>query len=158
MNWLSNSFMAIARKRAPDFIIGGDVNSYLRRWWVIPRNPIFNIYLHEFLRDDDDRALHDHPWFNVSVVLSGDYIEHTIKTGGIGVQKLRKTGGIVFRSPRLAHRISLINKRPCWTLFVTGPRLRSWGFHCPRGWVHWRDFTNPDDSGATVGRGCGEKA
>lgn len=47
--------------RAPDFYIGGNANPYLLRWWVIPRNRFFNVYLHKFLRDDDDRALHDHP-------------------------------------------------------------------------------------------------
>ena len=26
------------------------------------RNKIFNIYLHQIIRSDDDRALHDHPY------------------------------------------------------------------------------------------------
>ena len=30
-----------------------------------------------------------------------------------------------------------------------------WGFHCPKGWVHWRDFTAGKD-GEIVGKGCGE--
>ena len=51
-----------ARNREPDFIIGGHEAPYLRRHWLIPRNRFFNIYVHEFLRSDDDRALHDHPW------------------------------------------------------------------------------------------------
>ena len=44
--------------RAPDFIVGADAEGgpYLRRWWLSPRNRLFNIYLHHFLRDDDDRA------------------------------------------------------------------------------------------------------
>lgn len=46
---------------------------------------------------------------------------------------------------------------PCWTLFVTGPRIRNWGFHCPNGWVRWEAFTPPADKGS-VGRGCGESA
>jgi hypothetical protein len=57
----------------------------MRRWWVIPRNKFFNIYLHHFLHSDDDRALHDHPWWNVSILLrSGSYVEHTIAAGGVG--------------------------------------------------------------------------
>jgi hypothetical protein len=60
----------------PDFIIGGTENPYLLRWWVIPRNRWFNIYPHHMLRDDDPRALHDHPWWNVSIVLKGGYMEH----------------------------------------------------------------------------------
>jgi len=137
--------------RPADVVIGGEDDPYLRRWFVIPRNPIFNVYLHHFLRSDDDRALHDHPWINLSILLHGSYVEHTIKAGGINVRVLRKAGGFKFRMARFAHRIELIDG-PCWTLFLTGPRLREWGFHCPRGWRHWRDFTA--DNGRTIGRGC----
>lgn len=49
-------FEKIAQSRNPDFIIGG-ADPYMLRWWVIPRNKVFNIYLHRFLRSDDDRAL-----------------------------------------------------------------------------------------------------
>jgi hypothetical protein len=69
--------------RKPDLVIGGDANPYLRRWYVIPRNPVFNIYLHEIVRSDEDRALHCHPWINLSILLEGSYVEHTIRAGGI---------------------------------------------------------------------------
>jgi hypothetical protein len=42
---------------------------------------------------------------------------------------------------------------PCWTVFITGPIVREWGFHCPKGWVHWREFTDARDSGS-IGKGC----
>lgn len=65
-------------RRAPDVVIGEVHRPYLLRWWVIPRNPVFNVYLHRFMRSDDDRALHDHPWSNLSILLRGSYGEHTI--------------------------------------------------------------------------------
>ena len=40
-----------------DLVVGGDADPYLRRWWLIPRNRIFNVYLHHFMRSDDDRVL-----------------------------------------------------------------------------------------------------
>jgi hypothetical protein len=43
------------------------------------------------------------------------------------------------------------------SLFMTGPKVREWGFACPKGWVHWRDFTG-GENGELVGRGCGEFA
>lgn len=61
----------------PHQIIGGEERPYLLRWYVIPRNRGLNVYLHKFLRDDDDRALHDHPWWFVSVMLWGQYVEVT---------------------------------------------------------------------------------
>lgn len=139
---------AIADRRAPDVVIGGPADPYLLRWWVIPRNPVFNVYLHLFLRSDDDRALHDHPWVNLSCLLEGSYTEHTADRANV-----LRAGDWRFRaSGKISHRIELTDG-PCWTLFVTGPRYRQWGFLCPRGWVHWKLFTASDDPGA-VGRGC----
>lgn len=144
----------LVKKLGPDFVVGGVEDPYLLRWYVIPRNPVFNVYLHLFLRSDDDRALHDHPWANLSVLLAGAYTEHTVRAGGTNVRTRREAGEVKWRGPRAAHRIELTDGA-CWTLFVTGPRVRNWGFHCPLGWVPWEDFTAPADKGL-VGRGCGE--
>lgn len=159
--------------RRPDFIIGGRENPYMLRWWVIPRNRWFNIYLHKILRDDDDRALHDHPWWNVSIVLSGAYVEITpdfskAETPYARIADLpvrghwRGAGSIIFRRATACHRLALPaqpgtgpdgKRAPCWSLFITGPRIREWGFHCPKGWRIWREFVGAQDTGA-IGRGC----
>jgi hypothetical protein len=152
MTW-ADRLINRARRRAPDFVIGGHDRPYLLRWFLVPRNPVLNVYLHCFLRSDDDQALHDHPWANCSILLRGNYTEHTIAAGGTHHRKVRRAGDVVVRpSGRMAHRIELTDG-PCWTLFVTGPRYREWGFHCPWGWMHWKVFTAADDPGA-VGRGC----
>jgi hypothetical protein len=153
--------LRVAQSRSPDVLIGKDDDIYLRRWWVIPRNRILNVYLHNFLRSDDDRALHDHPWWNMSLLLSGSYTEHTIAAGGINRRVRYTQGEIKFRGARTAHRVELPmvadgqghRETPCWTVFITGPNIRSWGFHCPQGWRHWKDFTAPENSGQ-IGRGC----
>lgn len=152
----AHRLIAYGKNRKPDFVIGGAERPYLLRWWLIPRNPVFNAYLHLFLRDDDDRALHDHPWANASILLDGEYTEHQIDAGGIHTRTVRRAGDWHIRpSGKIAHRVELHNG-PCWTLFLTGPVYRRWGFHCPeRGWVHWKDFVAADDIGA-VGRGCGD--
>lgn len=134
--------------RNPDFIIGPHEAPYLRRWWVIPRNRFFNIYLHQILKSDDDRALHDHPWINCSVLLHGSYMEVTPK--GCFV---RSAPAVVFRRAIASHRLVVRDNKPVWTLFITGPVIRDWGFHCPKGWRHWKLFVNERDSGQ-VGRGC----
>lgn len=139
--------------RAPSQIIGGIEDPYLLRWYLIPKNRLFNIYLHVFLRSDDDRALHDHPWWNCSILLEGEYTEHTIQDGGIHRRTIRKAGSWKLRRGSAAHRIELHAGR-CVSLFLTGPKIREWGFHCPeKGWVHWRAFCDPQDSGK-AGRGC----
>ncbi len=146
----------VAQTRGPDFVIGGHERPYLLRWYVIPRNRWFNVYLHRFLRSDDDRALHDHPWlFNISVLLDGCYVEHTA-AGAAFVEE----GAAKGRWGGSPHRVQLLPllraggaEIPVWTLFVTGPKVREWGFLCPQGWRHWREFTSPRDGGS-VGRGC----
>lgn len=160
---------AVADRRKPDFIVGGADNPYLRRWWLIPRNRIFNVYLHHFMRSDDDRALHDHPWWNVSILLVGSYVEMVPADprhpAGALLNLRRRAGDIVVRRAAAAHRIMLDTDwagrpYPVWTLFLTGPRIREWGFWCPKGWKHWKDFTAYRSKGSSseVGPGCDEGA
>lgn len=139
-------------KGKPGFIIGGRDDPYLVRWYLVPRNPYLNVYLHKFVRSDDDRALHDHPWWFLSLILKGAYIEH--RQDGT---TLRSRGSIARREPTTLHRVELLphstldhHEEPVWTLFLTGPKVREWGFKCPKGWIHWKEF---DKNG-----GCGEYA
>lgn len=134
--------------RPPDFVIG---DAYLRRWHVIPPNSMANVYLHEINRSDDDRALHDHPWDNTSVLLKGRYIEHQ----PLDVRQVRYEGSVARRKASDLHRLEMFEGERAISLFLTGPKIREWGFACKHGWVHWRDFTNERDTGL-VGRGCGE--
>lgn len=154
MMGIASKLIARIGSRSPDLSIGGEERPYLRRWWVIPRNRIFNVYLHEFRRSDDDGAHHTHPWlFNASVLLRGSYVEHTIERGGLLAKTVRRAGAMKFRWGAAPHRIEL-HDGPCWTLFITGPVVRQWGFLCgERGFVHWKQFTAADDPGA-IGKGC----
>lgn len=163
---VSSLLIRRAKVTDPDFIIGGLDNPYLRRWHVIPRNPIFNIYLHQILRSDDDRALHCHPWCNMSVILRGEYIERvplrqSQVTGfdyveGHTRDLLRLEGDVTARFGRWRHRLIIPEmSQGCWSLFMTGPVYRRWGFWCRTRWIYWREFVDARDKGLT-GRGCGE--
>ncbi|UES40956.1 cupin domain-containing protein [Roseibium aggregatum] len=147
---LPTNFRNLCPERDPDFIIGNP--PYMLRWWLLPRNPTFNVYYHRILRDDDDRALHDHPWPSFSIMIKGQ-LREVLEDG----PRVVLAGDCIYRGPEMAHRLELIDGQPAETLFITGPRVREWGFHCPKGWVHWQDFTAPGDS-SQIGRGCGELA
>lgn len=134
--------------REPDFIIGGPDDPYIKRWWLRRERESGSIYLHQIIRDDDDRALHDHPWDSTSIILQGRLRE--IIPGG---ERVLAPGSITSRKAEDAHRLELVDG-PVWSLFITGPRVRDWGFHCPQGWRHWREFTDPATNGATAGKGC----
>lgn len=153
---LSHTRTTQARK--PDVRIPGDLNipPYMLRWWKIRRNAFFNVYYHIVRRSDDDTALHDHPWWNFSIVLSGSYFEHCINAGGVHVRTKYEPGAVRFRrSGSFAHRLELERypddysfslggtEKPVLTIFITGPALRRWGFHHPLRWVDaydWDEF------------------
>ncbi len=148
---------SVMAMRDPDFIIGPAEGprqrDYIRRWWIVPRNDLSNVYLHLTGRDDDDRALHDHPWASTSVIIAGGYLEVTPE----GTFE-REPGDVVTRSAEAAHRLVLRRDAdghpiPSISLFFTGPKVRDWGFHCPNGWVPWAEFVDDRDSGK-IGKGC----
>jgi hypothetical protein len=132
--WLTTSTVI---KREPDFIIGDEKDPHMHRWYIIPRNRFFNIYLHRFMRSDE-RIMHDHRWWSLSIMLEGGCVEHILDEEKEEEKEVgRLEGDFVFRRAKTLHHIELIPGIPCWTLFMTGPAFREWGFLYPNGqWVH----------------------
>lgn len=125
--------------------------SYLERWHLVPRNRWFNVYLHKFSGSDDDRALHDHPWESVSFLISGRLLEiYDPGNGNPETSRMVPWMLPVFRRAEHLHRL-VLTRGPAWTVFVTGPRRRLWGFHCHNGWKPWHQMT--DAVGRMIG-GC----
>lgn len=121
--------------------------SYLTRWHVIPKNRVFNIYLHHVQADDPDTHLHDHPWlFNISVVLRGRIAE-TLLRG----ERLLEPGSVTARMSRAPHRLALLSDDSV-TLFLTGPKIRRWGFYTDRGWVDSQHYLEAQGDGRAVNR------
>jgi hypothetical protein len=151
----------------PHFYIGGRDNPYLLRWYLIPRNRWLNVYLHKFMRDDDDRAMHCHPWWFISILIKGEYAEHRGIPGeyhGLPMVSFsrveRRAPSIAYRRATDRHRIELrkfmhVRPIPCWTIVITGRKLREWGFYCPKGFVPWHEFVAQEDHG-NIGKGCGD--
>lgn len=134
---------------------GSDDDPYMARWFTNIKGRWLTKYFHLFLHSDDDRALHDHPAASVSILLSGNYIEHFMG----GRSKRRTVGGVYFRRAATAHRIELENDedgqpKKVVTLFFMFRRCREWGFWCPQGWRHWREYTDRRAGSSMVGRGC----
>lgn len=132
-------------RREPDFILGG----YMERWHLAPRGDRPNAYIHRFRGSDSDRALHDHPYDNITWVLRNEYREHfhvepfridddgRYKTIGI----VRREGEVIERPAPTLHRVEVMNDDPVITLFFTGERAREWGFEVPgRGWVDQKTY------------------
>jgi hypothetical protein len=145
--------------RKPDLVIGDPEQPYMLRWMLFPRNGLFNIYLHKFMRDDYDRAFHDHPWWSVSLVVSGGYFEVRPAHDGSTTRHWVPRWSIVPRWATYSHRIEcerdeLGQCMPCWTVFVVGPVIRTWGFWCPAGWKPWMDVVEPSNRGVVDKSKC----
>ena len=106
----------------------------LTRYRLI-RSKNFGLFLHHLHRSDV-RTPHDHPWWFVSLILWGGYVEHSPKHSegmrGYG------PGSLLFRGAEWVHRLELV--QPTWTLVLVGKRERKWGFHTLAGWVYWKDY------------------
>lgn len=151
--------------RKPDLIIGSRDNPQTLRWHIF-RWRGWQLALHKWCRSDEDRALHDHSGDNMSLILSPQGYNEINLRGAYPYEprvtvRHRLPFVPYFRSAEAPHRIVLRDARPVWSLWLRWPPRREWGFHCPRGWRHWKDFTNNRESGSyyadgvsEVGRGC----
>ncbi|MCX5660819.1 MAG: hypothetical protein NTW19_14020 [Planctomycetota bacterium] len=111
-------------------------DKYLKRYYLL-RTRWFEVYIHHIFRSDPDADLHDHPWWFVSCILWGGYIEHTQE----GKFK-RRAPQILYRPEGSPHRLELA--KPAWTFVLTGPVRRTWGFVTARGWEpHTEHTMNP---------------
>lgn len=132
-------------------LIGPPDCPLMRRWAI--ETPIGSLRVHHFLRSDDERHPHDHPWWFATFVLAGGYTDVTpcdcqegwllgepsddgrhaqpmtlcpTCKGNRELYDVLTRGSFRFR-PAL-HRHWVKTKGGAWTLIVTGPKMRVWGF------------------------------
>lgn len=126
-------------KRPPNAIIGPSANPYMLRWYLWPKlKNLPRLYLHKICRSDDDRALHDHPWWFVGLLLKGSYTEEYEALDGSYQTRRRTAPSIAFRPISTRHRVILDGEftddeyrvQPAWTIILTGRDVRGWGFWC----------------------------
>jgi hypothetical protein len=111
--------------------------------WTLFRCRWFQVVLHNF-RSDDPPDLHDHAWWNVSIVLRGVLKETTYKHVPWAVlpayySRYLRAGSVRIRSAAELHRLSVV-RGPVWTLFITGPERRQWGYDTDAGWIPWQRY------------------
>lgn len=100
-----------------------DGSLYLRRIYLLPF-----VYLHLIAQADADRHLHNHPWkWARSLILTGGYLEQRGASGSRFFGHWRRPWSWVRLNGNTYHRIALV-ERNTWTLFIAGPRVKSWGF------------------------------
>jgi hypothetical protein len=123
--------------------IGPEECPMMRRWILV--TPLGSLRLHNFLRGDNDRQPHDHPWWFVTLILQGGYTDLTPcpacnGTGwedetrgrpcyacrGVGeLEDVLHPGSLRFRPALHRHRVKTSGS---WSLIITGRNARQWGF------------------------------
>tara|TARA_B100001142_G_C14274349_1_gene632225 strand:+ start:387 stop:1094 length:708 start_codon:yes stop_codon:yes gene_type:complete len=108
---------------------------YLIRYYVFLKDRIdfpFNIFIHKFMKGDDDEDIHDHPWGFFHLILSGGYWEEVpIDQNDLnkGIQKIwREPGYWNCVSADYKHRIELKDDIKPWTIFIPLNKRNDWGF------------------------------
>lgn len=124
---------------------------YMRRWRFLP-DWLPGVRIHNILESDDDRALHDHPFSFVTIILKGGYWEYLAD----GSKTWHGPGSVLYRQAKTMHRIELRRDctvppnefhstcdgdlLPAWTLVFRTRYFREWGFATKLGWVHNKNF------------------
>lgn len=131
----------------------------------------YSLKLHVFLRGDEDRELHDHPWGFWTWLIVGEYFEEVpwsqvsenhhkfnllpppgkpdlalITQGNddnVHVFIHRKAGDLDYRPPEWRHRVTIQN--PVVTIVLTRGKVREWGFWTVKGWIPWTKFVSNRD-------------
>jgi len=118
----------------------GEQFLYIERFFLMRKHRVFGAFLHKIWASDPE-GVHDHPWWNFSLVLRGGYWEedHT------GRRKWMGPGSMRFRTARELHRLELDPEQtePTISFFVYGKRERDWG------WLeHGKWIRSPDNAAA----------
>lgn len=119
---------------------------YLTRLYLL-ETPYGGIKLHWIHRPDNDRHLHDHPWWFLSIVLWGHYDEEVPEVYQTWMgpkvmhnrKRMQRIRWGTFKKPEQFHRIARLAPRTL-TLVITGPKVREWGFQTETGWIHWKKY------------------
>lgn len=115
----------MARRGSAEFIPRRKPNGPLERYldrYILFKSPWFSVNLHQFHASDPD-VPHDHPWHNISFILTGRVREF----GANGVSRSLKTFRPYYRHAEEFHRLMVL-KGPVWSIFIQFRWRRHWGF------------------------------
>lgn len=122
-------------------IVGADGTPYMTRYTLAT---LFGMSLrvHRFYRPDGDACPHDHPWWFASLILRGGYVERIRVADGVEREQVNRPGRLLWRPAGFAHTVTRLLAPEVWTLVLTGPKGRAWGFFTRNGWIGWRRFVD----------------
>lgn len=101
--------------------LGNSSCPYIRRW-TFGFTWLFSLRIHHWLSSDDPRHFHDHPWTYFSWIILGSYIDRS------PLGDLRRERWSIKKFPAEHKHTVVVPEGGCWTIMITGPEKRQWGF------------------------------
>lgn len=125
---LKNELEAKARVSQVRLIQREGKAPYLFRAYLNEPASVPGHLLHRFESSDQKDEFHSHPWeWAVSLILDGAYSEERIENGVVQAAREFQPGDLIILRQHDFHRVDLITPTVT-TLFITGPRVSTWGF------------------------------
>jgi hypothetical protein len=148
-------WLAFKRQDIMDFDHPGEL--YLRRF-MLCRTPLGGLYIHEIVRPDNDRCLHDHPWNFTSLILAGGYWEETFvfdakdrakatHPNSVYLTRMKMwygPGSFRYMDAAHTHRVLMDEGKKTWSLCFVSGKKKSWGFWKGAVFTPWREFFQGD--------------
>ena len=134
----------------PSLTIGKDGLDYLTRYYLFLKDHFFgNIFIHHFHRSDLDMGknglglLHSHPFYGLSFVISGGYVEERRLADDSVIRRVIKPLSFNFIGADDFHRVELLDEvNGAWSIFFTGKRSKkSWQFwdRITKEYIDWKN-------------------
>ena len=98
---------------------------YAYRWVFIFFG--FAIRIHKWIRSDDKRYMHNHPWWFRTFVLKGSYTDVYLDKDGNIQKDLIKRFSTRYRPSSHIHYVE-VPEKGCITILLTGKPINKWGF------------------------------
>jgi len=143
---MSSFIERVLKKILPHKDIVKDDVLYLRRHYLTPRTWRYKLVLHLIAMPDIDRSVHDHPWWFITLVLRGGYLEEVVNKLGRSSYLARRAGSCLFRTATHTHKILALFRPRTWTLVMMGPATRVWGFWDAQNlYTPWHEYLADED-------------
>lgn len=99
-----------------------ETDVYMRRWRIFYNKKIGGLRVHNIIKGDSDRHLHDHPFSFLSLIIKGGYVE---QYGNKSIAHTR--WAFIRRAAKSFHRIKQVQE-DTWSVVLHGPVTNDWGF------------------------------
>lgn len=124
---MQSAIEKLLRKIVPFKELGWEeIGEHFTRYQLL-KTRWFNLYLHQLMAPEwNPRGCHDHPWWFVTLILKGGYLEEA--PSATPSLDFRRPGRILYRPANFSHDV-ITPEKTCWSLVLTGRKSRDWSFH-----------------------------